>query len=64
MSNVKVGDTVTVKSIGEESAKILQWKDIELSTPLNFWCKFWLFILILLRLSFFLCKTIYLTIKI
>ncbi|MEJ4089671.1 hypothetical protein [Galbibacter orientalis] len=56
VSNVK-GDTVTVKSIGEESAKILQWKDIELSTPLNFWGKFWLFILILLTLSFFLCKT-------
>lgn len=63
--NVKVGDTVKVKILSDQQAKVLFANGVEINPYINFWGKFWKWILILVlaMIGLFILYKLYTTLK-
>ncbi len=51
ISDSNIGDTVQIKILSKTQAKILKWKHLTIHKPINYWDKFWKWVLIIFLFS-------------
>lgn len=65
VESARIGDTVQIKIIGEQNAKILKLGDLEVNKSINFFGKLgrWTIILVLITIGNFLIYKVYKTVQ-